>query len=180
MARKSNRNFFGLLSGVGVDDADRQPEISEDVQLVYIADDLRRLIAPRSPVEGFTTQGVPVDAIRVSGISFRPPPDSAAIITWMRNDSAIDTLYIVGTTLDLTNNLNPGTEEFSTGPGSPRSTFQFGSKAVQTAGVLLPAGENIPDRHPDIVIEPGQIFLWVGVTINTAAELTWSWREVPV
>lgn len=180
MARITSRSFLAQLRSAGVDDLATGPNISEDVQLVYIVDDLSRLIAPRPPVEGFITQGVAAVAARVSGISFRPPPDSAAIITWIRNDAAIPTLYEVGTARDLTNDLNPATIDFFTGPGPPRSTTTFGTKAVQTAGILLPAGENIPDRHPDLVIDAGQIFLWVGDTVNTAVTLTFSWREVPV
>ena len=180
MARITTRSFLAQLRSAGVDDIARGPNVSEDIQLVYVVDDLSRLIAPRSPVEGYATQGVPIDVVRVSGIAFRPPIDSAAIVTWMRNDSAIDSLYLVGDVLDLTDNLNAGVIDFTTGPGPARSTFQFGSKAVQTAGILLPAGENIPDRHPDIVVDPGQVLLWVGDTINTAVTLTWAWREVPV
>lgn len=180
MPRTSNRSFLAQLRSVGVDDLESGPKISEDVQLVYIADDISRLIAPRSPVEGYVTVGIPIDVIRVSGIAFRPPPDSAAIVTWMRNDSAIDTLYEVTNVRDLTNNLFAVGIDFTTGPGPARSTVQGGSKAVQTAGILLPTGQNIPDRHPDIVVEPGQVLLWVGDVINTAVELTWSWREVPV
>jgi len=182
VARKSTRNFVAQLLGIGVDDTERQPEVSEDVQLVYIADDISRLIAPRSPVEGFVGQGVGVSLLAVSGILFRPPSDSAAIVTWMRNDSAIDTLYEVGTgaRFDLPTDTTTGVIDFFTGPGSPRSTFQFGKKAVQTQGLLLPAGANIPDRHPDLVIEPGELLLWVGIAVDTAVTLTWSWREVPV
>jgi len=42
MARKNLRNFINLFRGVAVDDAERGPEVSEDIQLVYIADDLRQ------------------------------------------------------------------------------------------------------------------------------------------
>lgn len=42
MGRVSLRNFLTLFRAVQVDDADRGPEVSEDVQLVYLADDLRQ------------------------------------------------------------------------------------------------------------------------------------------
>jgi len=180
--RITTRNFLAQLRSAGVDDAARGPSVSEDIQLVYVVDDLRHLIAPRSPVEGFVTEGIGVSVANVSGILFTPPTDSAAIVTWMRNDSAIDTLYQVGAgaLFALPVDNNPGVIDFFTGPGPPRGRFEFGKKAVQTSGILLPAGENIPDRHPDLVIEPGQQLLWVGNAINTAVQLTWSWREVPV
>jgi len=180
MPRITTRSFLAQLRSAGVDDIARGPNVSEDIQLVYVVDDLSRLIAPRPPVEGYVTQGVPLNVLNVSGIAFRPPTDSAAVVTWMRNDAAIDTLYEVQNVRDLTEDVNPGGIDFFTGPAAPRSTFNFGAKAVQTAGILLPAGENIPDRHPDLVVDPGQILLWVGVAINTAVTLTWSWREVPV
>jgi len=180
MPRTNTRSFLAQLRSVGIDDTERGPNVSDDIQLVYVVDDISRLIAPRSPVEGFVTIGIPINVTRVSGISFRPPTDSAAIVTWMRNDGAIDSLYTIGTVLDLTNDLNPVAVDFSTGPGAPRATIQQGTKAVQTAGLLLPAGENIPDRHPDLVVGPGEIFLWVGNAINNAMTMTWSWREVPV
>lgn len=182
MPRTSTRNFLAQLRSVGVDESARGPSVSDDIQLVYVVDDLRRLIAPRSPVEGFVTIGVGVNVANVSGILFTPPTDSAAIVTWMRNDSAITTLFQVGNgaLFALPTDNNPGTIDFFTGPGPPRASFEFGKKAVQTSGLLIPSGENIPDRFPDLVIEPGELLLWVGDTINTAVELSWSWREVPV
>lgn len=180
MGRVQRRSFLAQLRSAGVDDLARGPNVSDNIQLVYVVDDLSRLIAPRPPVEGYATAAVPINVLRVSGIAFRPPPDSAAIVTWMRNDAAIDSLYIVGNVLDLTDDLNPGVIDFTTGPGPARSNFQFGTKAVQSAGILLAAGDNIPDRHPDIVVDPGQVLLWVGTAINNAVTLTWAWREVPV
>jgi len=182
VARTTTRGFLAQLRSAGIDDAERGPNISEDVQLVYVVDDLSRLIAPRSPLEGYVTQAVPSAVGRVSGIEFSPPGDSAAIVTWMRNDAAIDSLYIMVSPggLALTDDLNAGVIDFTTGPGTARASFIFGSKAVQSAGITLPAGENIPDRHPDIVVEPGQVLLWVGSSVGNAMTLTWSWREVPV
>ncbi len=180
MARISVREFLPQLRSVGVRDTGKGVQVSDDVQLVYIADDISRLIAPRPPIEGFATQLVPTNVTRVSGISFRPPADSAAIVTWMRNDGAINSIYIVGSVLDLTNDILPITFDFTTGPGPSRSSATSGTRAAQATGILLPAGENIPDRHPDIVVEPGQILLWVGVSVGSAMTMTWSWREVPL
>jgi len=182
MPRVTTRSFLAQLRSAGVDDIAKGPNVSEDIQLVYVVDDLSRLIAPRSPVEAYANQGVPSAVGRVSGIQFTPPSGSAAVVTWMRNGGAIDSLYIVVAPggLELTDDLNPGAIDFTTGPGAARGSFIFGSKAVQTAGLLLPAGENIPDRHPDIVLEPGQIFLWVGVSVGNGMTMTWTWREVPV
>ena len=42
MARSSQRNFLTLFRAVEIDDAERGPEVSEDIQLVYLADDLRQ------------------------------------------------------------------------------------------------------------------------------------------
>jgi len=180
--RTTTRGFLAQLRSVGVDDAARGPTVSDDIQLVYVVDDLSRLIAPRPPIEGYVTQGVPSAVGRVSGIEFHPPPNSVAVVTWLRNEGAVDSLYIVvapgGVT--LTNDLNDGVIDFSTGPGEPQSTFIFGSKAIQTVGILLAAGESIPDRHPDIIVEPGQFLLWVGIANGNAASMTFTWREVPV
>jgi len=182
MPRITTRNFLAQLRSAGVDDLAQGPNVSDNIQLVYVVDDLSRLIAPRPPVEGYVTQGVGVSVAAVSGILFTPPPDSAAIVTWMRNDSAIGTLFEVGQgpRFDLPTDNVAGTIDFFTGPGAPRSRFEFGKKAVQTQGLIIPAGENLPDRFPDLVIEPGQQLLWVGDIVNTAAELSFSWREVPV
>lgn len=180
MPRTTSRAFLAQLRSVGVDDASRGPNISDNIQLVYVVDDLSRLIAPRPPVEGYASQIVAASVINVSGISFLSPPDAATVITWMRNDSAIDTLYQVGTTFDLTADLVAGAFDFFTGPGPPRSTFQQGTKAANPSGVNLPTGENIPAKHPDIIVEPGQVFLWVGTIVNNAVTLSWSFREVPV
>ncbi len=42
MGRVSFRNFLTLFRAVDVDDAAEGPNVSEDIQLVYIADDLRQ------------------------------------------------------------------------------------------------------------------------------------------
>jgi len=42
MARKNLRSFINLFRAINVDDAEKGPEVSEDIQLVYIADDLRQ------------------------------------------------------------------------------------------------------------------------------------------
>jgi len=42
VARTSRRNFLTAFRAIGVDDATRGPDVSDDVQLVYVADDLRQ------------------------------------------------------------------------------------------------------------------------------------------
>jgi len=42
VARSSQRAFQTLFRAVDIDDAEKNPEVSEDVQLVYVADDLRQ------------------------------------------------------------------------------------------------------------------------------------------
>lgn len=181
MPRTTTRNFLAQLRSVGVDESARGPAVSDNIQLVYVVDDISRLLAPRPPIEGYLTQGVPTAVGRVSGIEFHPPPNTVAVVTWLRNEGAIDSLYLVTPPggLTLTNDLNDGVIDFSTGPGVPQSSFIFGSKAIQTAGILLDAGQSIPDRHPDIIVEPGQFLLWVGIAVGNAASMTMSWREVP-
>jgi len=182
----SRRNLLGQLGAVDVDTKGAQPNVSDEIQLVYVLDDLSRLVAPASPVEAFVNIGVPADAVRVSGIELRAPPNSAIVVTWMRNDTAIATLYQVGGLLVLSNNLVAGVVDFTTGPGSAapgtrqRGTYQHGSKADQTVGLSIAANSALDDRHPDLVIEPGLTLLWVGDTINTGVQFQFSWREIPV
>lgn len=181
----SRRNLLGQLGAASVDTKGAQPNVSDQIQLVYVLDDLSDLVAPASPVGAFVNQGVPADAVRVSGIELRAPPNSAIVVTWMRNDSAIASLYQVGGALVLSNNLVAGVVDFTTGPGSAapgtvqRATFQHGSKADQTVGLGLGIGEALDDRHPNLVVEPGLTLLWVGDTINTGVQFQFSWREIP-
>lgn len=42
MGRTSTRNFLTLFRSVSVDDAERGPDVSQDIQLVYLAGDLRQ------------------------------------------------------------------------------------------------------------------------------------------
>lgn len=179
MARTTTRNFVPQLRSADIDDAAGGPDVSKDVQLVYIVDDLSHLIAPLPPIGGYVTTTVGAVAARVSGIALRPPPDSAIVVNWLRNDAAISSIYNVST-LTITNDITAGTIDFSTGPGAPRATFTQGTRAVSTIGVQLPIGANLPDRHPDMVVIPGQVLLWLGVTVNTAVTFSFSWREVPV
>ncbi len=179
MARITSRGFLAQLRSAGVDDIVVGPNVSNDIQLVYIVDDLRQLIAPRPPVEGYVTTTVAAVAARVSGVALAAPPDSAIVVTWARNDSAISSIYSVGV-LQLTNDIVTGTVDFTTGPAATRAAFTQGTRASSTIGVQLPIGENLPDRHPDLVVDPGQVFLWLGITVNTAVTFSFSWREVPV
>ncbi len=42
MARTSTRNFLTVFRSIGVDDAEGGPDVSQDVQMVYVAGDLRQ------------------------------------------------------------------------------------------------------------------------------------------
>jgi len=83
VARRSTRNFVRALSSLEVDDFERGPEVSEDVQLTYIADDVRQTTyvyagsgATEAAVVGehgimtlevATTRGILVDQVSMRG-----------------------------------------------------------------------------------------------------------------
>lgn len=178
MPRTSTRQLSSMLDLISVDAAAVGPNVSDNIQLVYIVDDIRHLTTPVPPIDGYITTTAAASIPRVSGIAMRSPPGSTIAITWMRNDSATDSIYIVGDAITITDDIVAGVIDFSTG-GTPATSFIQGSRALSTAGVQLPAGENIPDRHPNLIVAPGQIFCWHGLAVNTAMVLTWSFREVP-
>ncbi len=177
MPRKTDRDFTGMFAAAGIVDALAGPLVSDTIQMVYTVGDLADLAPIFQPVRGFMTITQGLQAARVSGLSIRPTARAAIVVEWFRNDSAINMIYVVGQ-LALTNDLTTPTVDFETG-GTARAELEIGTRAVNTVGINLPAGENLADRHPNIVLSPGEIFLITGVSVNTAITVSIAWREVP-
>lgn len=175
----SQRQLTELLRLLRVDPSGAGPDVSQNIQLVYVVDDLRHLVTPIPPVEGFLTTTVAAQAARVSGLELIPPPNAAVAITWARNDGPISSIFLVNQAIRITNDIVATNVDFTTG-GTPRSLVQQGTRAVNATGLQLPLDENLVDRFPVLLVLPGQVFVWHGVSVNNAMTLSFSFREIPV
>jgi len=177
MPRKTDRDFTGLFSAAGILDAIAGPQVSDSIQMVYQIGDLSELGPIFQPVRGFLTTTVGNVAARVSGVEIRPTTNAPVIVEWLRNDATIPMIYNVSQS-GITNDIVAITPDFETG-GATRAALVQGTRAVNATGIQLPVGENLADRHPDIIVDPGTIFTILGVTVNTTVTVSLAWREIP-
>jgi len=186
--RRSFRNFLQLFGAFRVDDSEKQPDVSQDVQLVYIADDIRQAGyfyggtgQSEAAVVGEhgilslacrTTRGLLVD-----GISMAPPlvfSNPEMILCW---SSAVQPT-ITGPDL-LVTPLRGGIagDDRLLGPqGQATSgTILTGDIAVDTLRV---ESGNVP-WHP-FHIPNNFFFNMVWNTANEAVDMGIRWRELRV
>lgn len=184
MARTSIRNFLTALRAVGIDDAQQGPEVSEDVQLVYLVDDLRErtyIDAGAGGAEGavvgehgfMTLQcRVPSGAL-VTQVTMTDllPTDGLELLAW--TSAALPT--VTGIAAMLTALRTTGLQGLPAAPLSissratiataniPATTFRF----VNQAGFASP-----------FFLNEGQFFNVAFLAANVAVDLGIRWREL--
>lgn len=170
-----------MLRLMQVDDAAIGPQVSDNIQMVYIVDDLSGLTPPPPAINVWFRMTEPASVIEFSGIDIKPPPNSAIIIDWIRNDSAIAVDYRVGggPADELTTITTVETPVFTTG-GVTRATLREGTTFGTGGTIALAAGAEWGPREPNIIILPGQTFLCIGGLTNNAVTMSGTYREVPV
>ncbi len=179
MAANTRRGIVAGLTLGGVDLAQRAPPVLETIQPVYILDDLSLLFPPLRRPQFYMTEVSPSSAVRRGFIEISPPPDSAIIVPWVRNDDAFNQLvYGVADVTQITNDLATVGPDISLG-GTSRALVQEGTGGVP-AGLRLALGEQWPPNQPPMVLRPGQILFFGANALNLSVSITMAWREIPI
>jgi len=182
--RTSRRNFLTLFRAIGVDDAARGVEVSDQVQLVYIADDLRQSTYIDAGAGG--TEAAVVGEHGFVGLQCRVPRGLEVIQITM-------SIAIPAFGADLrvwTSGLEPTLTGAATMLSALRTTGLQGLPAaplsVARRATILTA--NIPadsfryvDTHqfqPGFFLNDGQFFNVAFPTANLAVNLGIRWREL--
>jgi len=184
VARSSQRNLTTLFRAANVDDAEQGPELSENIQLVYIADDLREATyidggaggAEGAVVgeHGFLTlqcrvpRGLLVTQVTMVDLL---PTDGLELLAW--TSGVLPT--VTGIATMLTALRTTGLQGLPAAPLSvssratiataniPATTFRF----LNTAGFAQP-----------FFINEGQFFNVAFLASNVAVDLGIRWREL--
>lgn len=180
MPRRSVRQLSELLQMAQVDDSAIGPQVSDNIQLEYLVNDLSHLVRP-IPVRVYGTTAVTAagGAGVHSGIQFRSGR-SGAWILWVEEATSADRLMIFsGPTSDTTAAagvqramLTGVTDDDgsarvfeATRVGLPAALFQLRNTQILTG---LP-----------LYIPPGEFFEVLRNTANALVRVSIVWQEVP-
>jgi len=184
MARTSIRNFLTAFRAVGVDDAGSGPEVSEDIQMVYLADDLREstyIDAGAGGGEGavvgehgFMTlecrvpSGLLVTQVTMTDLL---PTDPFEVLAW--TSAVLPT--VTGIAVMLTALRTTGLQGLPAAPLSvaSRATIATANIAVGTFRFLNTAGFEQP-----FFMNNGQFLNIVFLAANVAVDMGIRWREL--
>lgn len=184
MGRTSRRNFLTLFRAINVDDAERGVDVSEEVQLVYIADDLRQttnIDAGAGGTEaavvgehGFlalecrTARGLEIIQVTMSLLT---PADGTDLRIWT---SAVVPV-VTGASNMLTALRTTGLQGLPAAPLSISLRATIATAAIPTTAFRMvdAQGFNAP-----FFINFGQFFNVAFGTANTAVNLGIRWREL--
>ncbi len=185
MGRTSFRNFLTAFRAISVDDATRGPEVSEDVQLVYVVDELRRITVIDAGAGGNEAAVVGENAVvsvecrNAGGLEITqvtmtaPVPASGTVLrAWT---SAIQPVGFTGPATLLTVLRTTGLQGLPAGPLglATSATFATASIPVTTFQWVDQAGFQAP-----FFINQGQHFNVAFGVANFAIALGIRWREL--
>jgi len=181
VARNQNRpGILGALEFARIQELAKGPKVSDDIQLTYSLGDLSALIPALAAPRYAMTEVGPVQVATRSFITIKPPPDSAIIVPWFRNDKIAPTLLWGVTSTDpITLGRATVSADVQIG-GAPRAITEDGNGADPGGNILLAAGEDLPSNFPPLVIPPGSLMYWMSDANNDSVNLTMTWIEVPL
>lgn len=177
MPRVTTRKFVEQLTLANVRDADRGPKISDDIQLVYIVDDISQLIAPIPGIKAYFHARVTGIAALFAGMDsfvIRNPWQLFSI----RNNSANISLFLIGDErLDIPG--APGGPTFETG-GNSISVLRSGTAtAAPTVFIVVPAATTLDFGTKPLDVPVGQGIKWTNEVANTDFDGQIIWQETP-
>jgi len=182
VARNSTRHgITEALALAGVDATARGAQVSEDIQMVYVMDDLRALLAVIPRPQFVHTSFSASNAARRGITELSPPADSAIIIPWFRNDDNVNSAnFSVTATPRITNDIITRAPSLQVN-GPSRSLLQDGTTSIGAGQVVLGIGPaEVPANFPPLVIPPGSFFSLNSVGLNQSSFVTLAWLEVPL
>jgi len=183
--RTSRRNWLDVFRAIRVDDATRNPEVSEEVSLVYIADDLRQ----RSYIYGGAgvTEAAVVGEHGFASLECRVPGGLEVLqVTMDPRIAAVDPIVRMWTTATLptiTGAANLITTLRTTGltglPAAPLSQVQ--SATILTANIPTNTYRWVAGHNAYVgpfFINQGQRFNVAAGTANLLQNIGILWREL--
>jgi len=184
MARTSTRVFQVALRSAGVDDAASGPEVSEDIQLVYIADDLRQ----RTHIDAGSgvLEAAVVGEHAFIGVQCRVPLGMEIIQITMTiavpADGEVLRVWTTAVEPTVTGIANILTTLRTTGlvglPAAPLSVARSGTIATASIPVAAFRYVDVHQFVPGFFLNQGQFFNVAFDAANIAVELGIRWREL--
>lgn len=170
-----------MLGLAGVTETASGAKVSDDIQQVYVLDDLRGLLPPIIKPQYVHTFFGPAAAAVRGMFELRAPPDSSIIIPWFRNEADGNScLFSVLLATAITANLANQNATLRI----PIVPFQ---RAVISTGtgpaggqILLADATEIPPNFPPLIVPPGGVFNWETQANNQSAFGTIAWAEIPL
>lgn len=178
MPRRQTRITSAALQLAGVE-AMPGPNVSDDIQLVYMLGDLSRLMPPLPFVHCCLVSGNAGVAAEFSGIDVTAPPHAAIEILCAYNGSA------TGTEWGLEQVLDAGTVPEVTDWTDPaayvtRCRLRRGTRLTACQGFDVAANSYADPNSLPILVSPGNSWCWTNVVANTVATMRVLYREVAV
>jgi len=184
MARTSTRNYQTAFRSVQVDDSANGPDVSQDVQMVYLVDDLREATyidagaggqeAAVVGEHGFMALEcrVPrgVQVIQVT-MSLQTPADGTDIRLW----TAATLPTVTGAANMLTTLRTVGLQGLPAAPLSISQRATIATAAIPAATFRM---VDLAGFVPGFFLNEGQFFNVAFGTANTAVNLGIRWREL--
>ncbi len=181
MARNQNRR--GLLEALGfagVTEISRGPKVSDDIQLVYMVSDISRALPALRQPQFVHTSFSGTNAARRGITELSPPPDSAIVIPWFRNDDAVNgSAFSVSLTPRITNDIFTRIPSLQIS-GPSRSLLQDGTTSIGGGQIVLGPLAEVPANFPALVVPPGSFWSLTTAGVNQASFISVAWFEVPL
>lgn len=184
--RTSSRNLLAAMESLEIDDRDKGPDVSQDIQMVYLMGDITPAAAAgfqETPIRNRCyvrdNPGAVVGAR--SGLSIAPVGRPIRVTKLINNNGVTRGLFQIGA-LDL-NVFGAIGVDFETG-GTTAAVIRSGSiVAVPAAFFFLEAmgglsGGGFQDWNPPMDVPIGDILLVVNNPTNALADFSIAWEEI--
>jgi len=183
MARNQTRIFARMMQLIGIVDGINGPKISDDIQMTYLADDLRHLIEPIPPLVFYWDETSAADATRRGIISLQAVGSSIKMLSATNRDGANPILMSIADVNTINLNEAQHAADFSSTGALTRAFLRDGNGTQPGAAVI----EMDPDEEFNsaggifpVIVPQGRIIQFVTAANNVACDMRLCWQEIPV